>query len=128
MGAACTGSLSGEFERPAASPRRRRDLSLRGCLDAESQASRLQLAACKRPYPDRLTDAVAGVAVPIADVEDPYACNTKPATGLTGSTTGLASVYRRALPSANLGFLSTIMWDGREPDLFSQAIDATLGH
>jgi hypothetical protein len=32
------------------------------------------------------------------------------------------------LPAANLGFLSTIMWDGREPSLFSQAVDATLGH
>jgi hypothetical protein len=38
------------------------------------------------------------------------------------------SVYRRPLPAANLGFLSTIMWDGREPSLFSQAVDATLGH
>jgi cytochrome c peroxidase len=32
------------------------------------------------------------------------------------------------LPSTNLGFLSTIMWDGREPSLASQAIDATLIH
>jgi hypothetical protein len=38
------------------------------------------------------------------------------------------SVYRRPLPSTNLGFLSTIMWDGREPTLASQATDATLGH
>jgi hypothetical protein len=37
-------------------------------------------------------------------------------------------VYRRPLPSANLGFLSTIMWDGREPDLFQQSVDATHGH
>jgi hypothetical protein len=69
-----------------------------------------------------------GLQFRIADIDDPYACNTEPATGLTGSTTGIVSVYRRPLPSANLGFLSTIMWDGREPDLFSQAIDATLGH
>jgi hypothetical protein len=27
-----------------------------------------------------------------------------------------------------LGFLNTVMWDGREPDLFQQAVDATLGH
>jgi hypothetical protein len=27
-----------------------------------------------------------------------------------------------------LGFLSAIMWDGREPSLFSQSVDATLGH
>src|SRR5262249_33096894 len=60
--------------------------------------------------------------------DDPYGCNTNPTTGLTGSKTGTVSVYRRVLPTANLGFLSTIMWDGREPSLFSQAVDATLGH
>jgi cytochrome c peroxidase len=69
-----------------------------------------------------------GLQFQILDVKDPYSCNTDPTTGLTGSTTGTVSVYRRPLPTANLGFLSTIMWDGREPDLFSQASDATLGH
>jgi len=64
----------------------------------------------------------------IFDVNDPYGCNTNPTTGLTGPTTGTVSVYRRPLPAANLGFLSAIMWDGREPSLFNQAIDATLGH
>jgi hypothetical protein len=38
------------------------------------------------------------------------------------------SLFRRPLPSTNLGFLSTIMWDGREASLGSQATDATLGH
>jgi cytochrome c peroxidase len=70
----------------------------------------------------------AGLEFQITDVNDPYGCNTDPTTGLTGSTTGTVSVYRRPLPAANLGFLSAIMWDGREPSLFSQAIDATLGH
>jgi cytochrome c peroxidase len=69
-----------------------------------------------------------GLQFQITDVQDPYGCNTNPTTGLTGSTTGTVSVYRRPLPTANLGFLSTIMWDGREPSLFSQAVDATLGH
>jgi cytochrome c peroxidase len=64
----------------------------------------------------------------IISVDDPYNCNTNPTTGLTSSTTGIVSSYRRPLPTTNLGFLSTIMWDGREPDLFSQAIDATLVH
>jgi cytochrome c peroxidase len=64
----------------------------------------------------------------ILSVNDPYNCNTNPMTGLTSSTTGTVSSYRRPLPAANLGFLSTIMWDGREPDLFSQAVDATLIH
>ena len=69
-----------------------------------------------------------GLEFQITDVNDPYGCNTDPTTGLTGSTAGTVSVYRRPLPSTNLGFLSTIMWDGREPSLFSQAVDATLGH
>ncbi len=64
----------------------------------------------------------------VVSVNDPYNCNTNPTTGLTSSTTGIVSSYRRPLPATNLGFLSTIMWDGREPSLFSQAIDATLIH
>ncbi|HUK06783.1 MAG TPA: hypothetical protein VLX09_02850 [Stellaceae bacterium] len=64
----------------------------------------------------------------IVSVDDPYNCNTNPTTGLTGPTTGIVSVYRRPLPSTNLGFLSTFMWDGREPNLLSQAVDATLTH
>jgi len=73
---------------------------------------------------------------------DPDGCNTNasstnPPTGLTSPTSGIMSVYRRPLPSTNLGFLSTIMFDGREPSpakvglvagLSQQAIDATLGH
>jgi hypothetical protein len=64
----------------------------------------------------------------VTNVVDPYNCTTNPATGLTSPTTGIISMYRRPLPSTNLGFLSTIMWDGREPSLASQATDATLGH
>jgi hypothetical protein len=68
------------------------------------------------------------IDVQILSVDDPYNCNTNPTTGLTSSTAGVVSSYRRPLPAANLGFLSTIMCDGREPSLFSQAVDATLGH
>jgi cytochrome c peroxidase len=64
----------------------------------------------------------------IIGVDDPYGCNTNAITGLTGAQSGIVSVYRRPLPSTNLGFLSTIMWDGREPNLFQQSIDATEGH
>jgi cytochrome c peroxidase len=64
----------------------------------------------------------------VTNVADPYNCTTNPTTGLTSKTTGIVSVYRRPLPSTNLGFLSAIMWDGREPCLQSQAIDATLTH
>ena len=74
----------------------------------------------------------------VVSVKNPYACS---------ETTSL-SMYRRPLPSTNLRFLSTVMWDGRESssqtgtqpitfatnptDLLSnlahQAVDATLGH
>jgi cytochrome c peroxidase len=64
----------------------------------------------------------------VAAVDDPYGCTTNPATGLTSPTTGIVSMYRRPLPSTNLGFLTAIMWDGREPSLAQQSIDATLIH
>jgi cytochrome c peroxidase len=64
----------------------------------------------------------------VTSVVDPYKCNTAAATGLTSTTTGIVSVYRRPLPSANLGFIANIMWDGREPTLESQATNATLIH
>lgn len=73
-------------------------------------------------------------------VSDPYGC------ALTTDATGVQflSMYRRPLPSTNLGFLSAVMSDGRESvrplnnsstfqpnlnfDLAHQALDATLGH
>jgi cytochrome c peroxidase len=77
----------------------------------------------------------------ISVVRDPYGCaiTTDPTDGLP-----IVSVYRRPLPSTNLGFLSTIMFDGRETklplnvratfptnlaaDLTQQAIDAVAIH
>jgi cytochrome c peroxidase len=70
----------------------------------------------------------------IVGVHDPYGC-----TDLSGANPHI-SVYRRPLPSTNLRFLTecpktdpscsilSIMWDGREASLSSQATDATLGH
>src|SRR5947209_4397806 len=74
----------------------------------------------------------------VVSVANPYGCDD-PST---------VAVYRRPLPSTNLRFLSTVMWDGRESspqngtqkitfatnpadllaDLAHQAIDATTGH
>ena len=71
---------------------------------------------------------LAGAKFTVTAVHDPYQCNTNPVTGLTSPTSGIVSTYRRPLPSTNLGFLSAIMFDGREPSLSNQAIDATLGH
>ena len=77
----------------------------------------------------------------ITAVQDPYGC------ALTTDAQGqqIVSVYRRPLPTTNLGFLSAMMFDGRESfslplnkaqtfganlnsDLTQQAIDATMGH
>lgn len=88
-----------------------------------------------------LTLPSTGVQFTITAVEDPYGCAIT--TDSQGDQT--VSVYRRPLPSTNLGFLSTVMFDGRESitfplnnpqtfaanlntDLTQQAIDATLGH
>jgi hypothetical protein len=74
-----------------------------------------------------------GIAVPvnaefvIDSVDEPYGC---------GASLTAASMYRRPLPATNLGFLSAVMWDGRESsptttileDLAKQADDATTGH
>jgi hypothetical protein len=77
----------------------------------------------------------------ISAVRDPYGCaiTTDPTDGQP-----IVSVYRRPLPTTNLGFLSTIMFDGRETkaplnvkasfptnlaqDLTQQAIDAIAIH
>jgi cytochrome c peroxidase len=64
----------------------------------------------------------------IIGIEDPYAC---PET-----TSSQPAMFRRPLPSTNLAFLSTVMWDGRETvkgqlinlDLTTQISDATTGH
>jgi cytochrome c peroxidase len=66
--------------------------------------------------------------VDLTNVNDPYGCTTNPTTGLTSPTTGIVSMYRRPLPSTNLPFLTAIMWDGREPSLSNQSVDATLIH
>src|SRR5262245_29018085 len=61
--------------------------------------------------------------VDIDKVKDPYNCTTSKDTGLTSKTTGIMSMYRRPLPSTNLGFLTAIMWDGREPSLAHQSVE-----
>ena len=70
----------------------------------------------------------------ITGIQDPYNCSQTTATN--------PALYRRPLPATNLGFLSAVMWDGRETvfgaipgksidldtSLGNQAVDATLGH
>lgn len=64
----------------------------------------------------------------VVNIQDPYNCPENTPAGL--------ALFRRPLPSTNLPFLSTVMWDGRESfpgkslvfDLSDQATGATLGH
>jgi len=72
-------------------------------------------------------DVPIGAEFAIEDVDDPYRC---------GAPLTSASLYRRVLPSTNLGFLSAVMWDGREStattsilqELAKQADNATMTH
>jgi cytochrome c peroxidase len=60
----------------------------------------------------------------VTAVHDPYGCAlvADPATGQK-----ILSTYRRPLPTANLRFLSTMMWDGREsPAVSALNSEATL--
>ncbi|HTQ24934.1 MAG TPA: hypothetical protein VMI09_09570 [Candidatus Binataceae bacterium] len=59
----------------------------------------------------------------ITDMIDPYGCSQLDSQG-----SGVISVYRRPLPVTNLVFLTSITWDGREPDLRTQALNAALQH
>jgi cytochrome c peroxidase len=64
----------------------------------------------------------------VTHVTDPHHC--------AETTPQQLAMFRRPLPSTNLDFLSTVMWDGREnakgqtilQDLATQSNDATLGH
>jgi hypothetical protein len=68
----------------------------------------------------------AGAEFELIAVDDPY--------GYASSAE--LSLFRRPLPSCNLRFLSSVMWDGRESasgvtlqaSLITQALDATEGH
>jgi hypothetical protein len=104
------------------------------------------VAERRRAYSLLLTRGLIriGIAVPanadyqIIAVYNPYGCNA----------TDTISMYRRPLPTTNLPFLSTVMFDGRESspltgttkitfdnyptalmsDLAHQSLDATTGH
>ncbi|HEX7418866.1 MAG TPA: hypothetical protein VF505_03205, partial [Thermoanaerobaculia bacterium] len=64
----------------------------------------------------------------ISGIDDPHNCPDTKASAL--------ALFRRPLPSTNLPFLTTVMWDGRESfagqpmhfNLSHQVVDATLGH
>ena len=67
-----------------------------------------------------------GAEFDLVAVDDPYGY----------ASTNELSLFRRPLPSTNMKFLATVMWDGRETvagqtihfDLSQQSSDATTGH
>ena len=92
------------------------------------------LPARRSAYSLLLNKGLIRIAMPVpanaefsvVSIDDPYHCSTP--TEL--------SMYRRPLPTANIKFLATVMWDGRETvpgqtiaaDLKTQASHATTGH
>jgi cytochrome c peroxidase len=88
----------------------------------------------RKAYSMLLTKALIRVGLPIpagaefelATVDDPYKF----------ASAAELSLFRRPLPTTNLKFLATVMWDGRETvagqaitaDLAHQSNDATIGH
>ncbi len=104
------------------------------------------ISARRRAYSLLVERGLIRIALPppegaefnVVSVANPYGCNESQTL----------SMYRRPLPAANLRFLSTLMWDGRESspqtgtqkitnptnpgdllfDLAHQAVSATNGH
>ncbi len=69
----------------------------------------------------------------ILSFTDPYGCIGTFQFGLRVwgpgvVTQGVVSQYRRPLPAVNLAFISSVLDDGRVPNLLTQATNATLGH
>ncbi len=114
------------------------------CSDSPGAASTPPLASA---YSLLLSKGLIRISLPVpfnaqftvSVISDPYGCAITNASGVPS-----VSVYRRPLPATNLGFLSAVMFDGRETvqplnvestfaqnlrtDLAHQALDATLGH
>jgi hypothetical protein len=83
------------------------------------------LAARRRAYAMLLSKGLirVGIGIPagaefeLAAVDDPYGY----------ASAAELSLFRRPLPAANLTFLSTVMWDGRETYLDPTSTDCILG-
>lgn len=95
-----------------------------GAVSPDADVS--DVAKRRTAYAMLLTRGLIRVGLPIpanaefalVNVDDPYGF-ASPAE---------LSMFRRPLPSTNLRFLSTRMWDGRESNLTDQAAHAVLGH
>lgn len=110
----------------------RRGKGMKAFKDAHSLLINKGLIRIPLPVP-------AGAEYTITVMNDPTTCNTDPDYNSLADGTQIVSVFRRPLISAHLNFKTTtfagpgsnsgnVMWDGREPTLFTQAVSATLGH
>jgi hypothetical protein len=83
------------------------------------------VAARRKAYAMLLTKALirVGIGVPanaefdLVGVDDPYG----------HASASELSLFRRVLPSTNLGFISTVMWDGRETFKDTASNDCLMG-
>ena len=100
----------------------------------------------RKAYSLLMNRGLIRVALPVPDTAEFRVVSVRNPYGCSDSVT--LSMYRRPLPSTNLRFLSTLMWDGRESstqtgtqkiafptnpgdllvDLAHQSVDATNGH
>jgi hypothetical protein len=100
----------------------------------------------RQAYSLLMSRGLIRIAVPVPDAAEFHVVSVQNPYGCSDAVT--LSMYRRPLPSTNLRFLSTLMWDGRESsaqtgaqkitfptnpgdllaDLAHQSVDATSGH
>ena len=92
--------------------------------------------ARERSYSMLLYKGLIRVSLPVPANAEFVVTRVRDPHGCPETTPQQLAMFRRPLPSTNLGFLATVMWDGRENakgqtilhDLATQAKDATLGH
>ncbi len=114
------------------------------CNDSDNHSLLLSHGLIRISLP--ISPVTKSGAVPqfqVTSIDDPYNCQLSDVAAQqacadsNGAGVQCLSMYRRPLPATNLKFLSTTMWDGREPgpatagltaSLTQQAIDATTGH
>ena len=106
------------WHRPGVPHERRLGLAECGRLDASRRAAPRTRCCCRAATSASASASPRAPSSRSSAVDDPYGY----------ASASELSLFRRPLPSANLQFLSAVMWDGREGSLGSQAIDATLGH
>jgi len=92
--------------------------------------------ARERAYSMLLNKGLIRISISVPAIREFEVTAVHDAFNCPETTQQQLAMFRRPLPSTNLSFLSTVMWDGRENapgktialDLMQQSKDATLGH